>query len=891
MPALLRWFLVLLACLFSWKGSCNENQIQFHLGNKTWTYGCEMETNSRDNNDNGKSSGDFGVAMENMSSCDPFFTRGCTPFSRLNEDKSPLYRISSARVHLEGGSGLRTNSTEVLFSMDDDDGDHLCNFTIKDEGKRLDIQCDPFVAGRYLIVRFKEAFDMMVCPVEENVSISVQTESLFLPIPIKSCVFQSNGTVSCPIRGLSSFNVTDIIVDIQYDNRSRGQLLAYASSQNVTREDENCTVRRQRNGQVHLSCNSPRRSEYVLLELPQGASLAAIQVYYIDDLGSPVVNMSVQWSGSVFEVNCTAAPPANSFWKSNVKLTAFWNGNFSKATLQGSVDFIVDLNDNISSYACEASFLGGTTVVELDLECQWTSFQDSPQCKGLEEVHGQQRKRNCTVTYGNNETETGQTRPERFCTIEKGNSGCNSVSEADTVILCSNSTETSITILLGTRIPFLRVALVDSNEKKPVSVDRIDTNVYRANSLAPFTSYSVTVNSSLLPPVIVTKKVSNLMVSHVEGKDFVMIKWNVPTLLKARPLQLSIYGLTFKACTAFHSCSPQPTQLLISSSPQVGTFEFNSGNEDYSPFRNYAVVLSADYLSTKDLSCFETHSSVPTEPPQNINASSGNPTQITVVWDPPPCRQQNGVILRYRVRVVRDDSNVVVYDNSTGGQQQVIRDLSPFTSYFVEVAAATVNGTGSFSLKEGVKTDEDKPSGAPLNVSASSITSTTFSVTWSPPAEDKRNGILTGYRININSNKTTVNTDPTFWTAENLNPASHYVVSVEAGTSKGFGPSSAEITVTTKGKAALVIARHHSFTKVPIAKEDFESYLEELGDLALREEFEWLPVEQEYPWESATEECNVEKNRYIDILPCMCSIERIAFDDVIISLSRRLHQS
>ena len=38
--------------------------------------------------------------------------------------------------------------------------------------------------------------------------------------------------------------------------------------------------------------------------------------------------------------------------------------------------------------------------------------------------------------------------------------------------------------------------------------------------------------------------------------------------------------------------------------------------------------------------------------------------------------------------------------------------------------------------------------------------------------------------------------------------------------------------------AALVIARHHSFTKVPIAKEDFESYLEELGDLALREEFE-----------------------------------------------------
>ena len=84
-------------------------------------------------------------------------------------------------------------------------------------------------------------------------------------------------------------------------------------------------------------------------------------------LGSPVVNMSVQWSGSVFEVNCTAAPPANSFWKSNVKLTAFWNGNFSKATLQGSVDFIVDLNDNISSYACEASFLGGTTVVELDL--------------------------------------------------------------------------------------------------------------------------------------------------------------------------------------------------------------------------------------------------------------------------------------------------------------------------------------------------------------------------------------------------------------------------------------------------------------------------------------------------------------------------------------------
>ena len=377
---------------------------------------------------------------------------------------------------------------------------------------------------------------------------------------------------------------------------------------------------------------------------------------------------------------------------------------------------------------------------------------------------------------------------------------------------------------------------MDSNVEKPVLVDRIDTNVYRADvdSLAPFTSYNVrvTVHSVFLPPVIVTKKVSNrkkfvklnyicdavcvVMVSHVEGKDFVTIKWNAPTLLKARPLQLSIYNLTFEACTAFDSCPPQLTDLLLSRRT-VGTFEFNLRNKDYLPFRNYAVVLSANYLSTKELRCFQTHSSKPTAPPQKISTSSGNSTQITVVWDPPPCRQQNGVILSYRVIVVRNDSNVVVYNDSTGGQQQVIRDLSPFTSYFVRVAAATVNGTGSFSLKEAVKTDEDsetftsriiydflsfvfaEPSGAPLNVNASSITSTAFNVSWSPPAEDKRNGDLTGYRISIN--ETTDITDQTLWTAENLDPASHYVVSVEARTRKGFGPPSAEITVTTKEKA------------------------------------------------------------------------------------------
>ena len=98
----------------------------------------------------------------------------------------------------------------------------------------------------------------------------------------------------------------------------------------------------------------------------------------------------------------------------------------------------------------------------------------------------------------------------------------------------------------------------------------------------------------------------------------------------------------------------------------------------------------------------------PTGPPLNLTASNVSPDSILLSWDPPSADEQNGEIILYYINIVEEFS-------SDGGAQLTshtnsleITNLNPFTTYFIEAAAATLVGTGPFTTSITVTTLEDR---------------------------------------------------------------------------------------------------------------------------------------------------------------------------------------
>ena len=92
------------------------------------------------------------------------------------------------------------------------------------------------------------------------------------------------------------------------------------------------------------------------------------------------------------------------------------------------------------------------------------------------------------------------------------------------------------------------------------------------------------------------------------------------------------------------------------------------------------------------------------------------------------------------------------------------------------------------------------PSGPPLNVTISTVNSTTVQVTWAPPAPENQNGIITLYNINVTVSETksgfTLNTSTTSLNLTGLHPHYTYTFAVTAVTIRP-GPYSEPQAITT----------------------------------------------------------------------------------------------
>ena len=71
-------------------------------------------------------------------------------------------------------------------------------------------------------------------------------------------------------------------------------------------------------------------------------------------------------------------------------------------------------------------------------------------------------------------------------------------------------------------------------------------------------------------------------------------------------------------------------------------------------------------------------------------------TALNFLWGPVPCIEQNGDITGYTVRVLESGEMERVED-VVEVNEVTISELTPFTAYYIQVAAVNSEGTGPYS--------------------------------------------------------------------------------------------------------------------------------------------------------------------------------------------------
>lgn len=197
---------------------------------------------------------------------------------------------------------------------------------------------------------------------------------------------------------------------------------------------------------------------------------------------------------------------------------------------------------------------------------------------------------------------------------------------------------------------------------------------------------------------------------------------------------------------------------------------------------------------------------MPSVAPENVTALSTTSTSIFLTWHDVPSNQRSGNILGYKVnftlqsklndrRYTGEVSVAVAYINLTG--------LRKSKKFSITVSAFNECGDGPRSVNLSVKTDEDRPDAAPQNIRAVNKTSASILIMWGEVPKGKRQGRIQSYKVDYTSTTNngkeskTVQAPTRHLEIDGLQHNTNYTITVMASTSKGYGPASEPIHVTT----------------------------------------------------------------------------------------------
>ncbi|XP_062327048.1 neogenin 1a isoform X2 [Osmerus eperlanus] len=238
----------------------------------------------------------------------------------------------------------------------------------------------------------------------------------------------------------------------------------------------------------------------------------------------------------------------------------------------------------------------------------------------------------------------------------------------------------------------------------------------------------------------------------------------------------------------------------------IGTLSYTiTGLKKYTEysFRVVAYNKHGPGVSTNDVSV-RTLSDVPSAPPQNLTLEVQNSKSIMVRWQPPPPGTQNGEITGYKIRYRKGSRKSEAAETTRGTQlSQLIEGLERGTEYTFRVSAITVNGTGpatEWTTAETFESDLDEsrvpdiPSSLHVRPLVNSIV-----VSWTPP--ENQDIVVRGYTIGYgigSPHAQTIKVDykQRYYSIENLDPSSHYVITLKAFNNVGEGIPVYESAIT-----------------------------------------------------------------------------------------------
>ncbi|XP_063305432.1 neogenin isoform X4 [Pelobates fuscus] len=231
-------------------------------------------------------------------------------------------------------------------------------------------------------------------------------------------------------------------------------------------------------------------------------------------------------------------------------------------------------------------------------------------------------------------------------------------------------------------------------------------------------------------------------------------------------------------------------------------------------------------VSTQDI-IVRTLSDVPSASPQNMTLEVRSSQSIMVQWQPPPPGAQNGQIMGYKVRyrktTRKSETSEILVESQLS---QLVSGLDRDTEYSFRVAAMTVNGSGPATEWVSAETfendlDESHVPDVPSSLHVRPLV-TSIVVSWTPP-ENQHQVVVRGYSIGYglgSPHAQTVRVDhkQRYYTIENLEPSSHYVISLKAFNNVGEGIPLYESAVTrqhTDPSEVDVFVVHAPYTPVP----------------------------------------------------------------------------
>ncbi|XP_022253768.1 Down syndrome cell adhesion molecule-like protein Dscam2 [Limulus polyphemus] len=158
------------------------------------------------------------------------------------------------------------------------------------------------------------------------------------------------------------------------------------------------------------------------------------------------------------------------------------------------------------------------------------------------------------------------------------------------------------------------------------------------------------------------------------------------------------------------------------------------------------------------------------------------------------------------------ENHKTVYNTTVSSTDVATRldHLKPATTYELYVTAENIIGVSGLSTKVTFTTDSEAPAGPPRSIVFESMTSEAVKVTWLPPNESVRNGVIRGYYVGYK--KTNSSESYQYKTVEakskddiriecvlqGLEKFNFYTIVIQAFNDKGAGPRSDPVTERTR---------------------------------------------------------------------------------------------